>query len=85
MQVRTVEGERRRGIVWLVVGVLVLASMFGGWWLVASTNREGQHDAELLPILALIPLLIGGYHLLRARFLHRASANETSSGRPAGR
>jgi len=38
--------------------------------LVATTNREGTHDAELLPLFALIPLLIGLYHLARARFHH---------------
>jgi hypothetical protein len=38
------------------------------WWLVATTNREGTHDAELLPLFALIPGLIGLFHLARARF-----------------
>jgi cytochrome bd-type quinol oxidase subunit 2 len=69
MQARTVEGEKRRGIVWLVIGVFVLALMFGAWWLVATTNSEGHHDAQLLPFLALIPLLIGVYHLVWSRFL----------------
>ena len=33
----------------------VLAAMLAMWWLVASTNREGTHDAELLPLIALFP------------------------------
>lgn len=70
MKARTAEGEQRRGIVWLVVGVLFLALMFGMWWLVATTNSEGHHDAQLLPLFALIPLLIGVYHLIWSRFLH---------------
>jgi hypothetical protein len=65
---RSAEDERRRGIHWLIAGVLFLGLMFGMWWLVESTNREGTHDAQLLPFFALIPLLIGASHLLRARF-----------------
>jgi hypothetical protein len=64
---RTAEHERRLGVKLLVVGVIVLALMLAMWWLVARTNSEGDHDAELLPLFALIPLLLGGYHLLRAR------------------
>jgi hypothetical protein len=45
--------------------------MLAMWWLVEETNEEGTHDAELLPLFALIPLAIGAYHLLRAR-LRRA-------------
>ena len=67
MNRRTAAAERRAGIIWLVVGAFVLALMFGGWYLVEHTNREGQHDAQLLPLFALIPLLIGAYHLARAR------------------
>jgi hypothetical protein len=44
--------------------------MLGMWWLVAETNSEGTHDAELLPFFALIPLLIGLYHLMRSRPHH---------------
>jgi hypothetical protein len=62
--------RRRRGIYWLVAGVLFLALMLGAWWLVEETNEEGTHDAQLLPFFALIPLLIGGYHLIRARVHH---------------
>jgi hypothetical protein len=62
--------ERRRGINWLVAGVIFLALMLGAWWLVEETNEEGTHDAQLLPFFALIPLLIGAYHLVRARLHH---------------
>jgi hypothetical protein len=72
MKARTAAGERQRGVVWLVAGVLFLGVMFAGWWLVATTNREGHHDAHLLPLLALIPLGIGAYHLLLSRFLHHS-------------
>jgi hypothetical protein len=72
MRARTAEQETRRGIVWLIAGVLFLGLMFAFWWLVANTNKEGEHDAELLPFFALIPLSIGLYHLIRARFLHHA-------------
>jgi hypothetical protein len=70
MKPRTAQEERRSGIRWLIAGAFVLAAAFAGWWLVATTNREGTHDAELLPLFALIPLLIGLYHLVRAR-LHQ--------------
>jgi apolipoprotein N-acyltransferase len=64
---RDVTWERHRGVVWMVAGTAFLALMFGFWWLVESTNKEGHHDAQLLPILALIPLGIGAYHLVRGR------------------
>jgi hypothetical protein len=64
---RTAVDERRSGIRWLVAGMTFLVAMFGMWWLVEETNEEGTHDAELLPFFALIPLLIGLYHLVRAR------------------
>ena len=70
MKFRTAEGERRSGIRWLVFGALFLIAMFGMWWLVENTNREGQHDAELLPLFALIPLGIGLYHVVRSRVHH---------------
>jgi hypothetical protein len=70
MRPRTSQEERRSGIRWLIAGAIFLAGMLGMWWLVATTNREGTHDAELLPLFALIPLLIGLYHLVRARFHH---------------
>jgi hypothetical protein len=70
MKPRASQEERRSGIRWLIAGAIFLAGMLGMWWLVATTNREGTHDAELLPLFALIPLLIGLYHLVRARFHH---------------
>ena len=73
MKVRTAEKEKLRGIVWIVVAVGFLALMFGAWWLVATTNSEGHHDAQLLPYFALIPFSIGVYHLLWSRHLHHRS------------
>jgi hypothetical protein len=70
MKRRTENDQRRAGIHWLIAGALVLVAMLGMWWLVEETNEEGTHDAELLPFFALIPLLIGAYHLLRARLEH---------------
>ena len=70
MKPRTPDEETRSGIHWLIAGVLVLVVMLGLWWLVAETNSEGTHDAELLPFFALIPVLIGVYHLVRSRLHH---------------
>jgi hypothetical protein len=70
MKPRTVQEEKRSAVRWLVAGALCLVVAFAGWWLVATTNREGTHDAELLPLFALIPLGIGTYHLVRARIHH---------------
>jgi hypothetical protein len=70
MKPRTSQQEMRSGIRWLIAGALFLVAMLAMWWLVATTNREGTHDAELLPLFALIPLLIGLYHLVRARHHH---------------
>jgi hypothetical protein len=67
---RTADQERRSGVHWLIAGGLFLIAMLGMWWLVEETNEEGTHDAELLPFLAVIPLLIGVYHLMRSRFHH---------------
>jgi len=70
MKSRTAIDERRSGIYWLIAGVIFVVAMLGMWWLVEETNEEGTHDAELLPFFALIPLLIGVYHLVRARLHH---------------
>jgi hypothetical protein len=70
MRPRTANDERRSAIHWLIAGAIVLAAMFALWWLVESTNKEGTHDAQLLPFLALIPILIGVYHLVRSRLHH---------------
>lgn len=70
MKARTADQERRSATVWFIAGVIFLFAMFGMWWLVEETNEEGTHDAELLPFFALIPLLIGVYHLIRSRLHH---------------
>jgi apolipoprotein N-acyltransferase len=70
MKARTARDERRSGAFWLVGGVIFLVAMLGLWWLVEETNEQGTHDAELLPLFALIPLGIGLYHLVRSR-LHQ--------------
>jgi hypothetical protein len=70
MKLRTAVEERTRAVYWLIAGGIFLVAMFGMWWLVEETNEEGTHDAELLPFFALIPLLIGVYHLVRSRFHH---------------
>jgi hypothetical protein len=67
---RTPDQERRSGLHWLIGGGVVLVAMLGMWWLVEETNEEGTHDAELLPFFALIPLVIGLYHLARSRIRH---------------
>lgn len=70
MRVRRTVDEMRSGIRWVVSGLVVLIAMLGMWWLVEETNEEGTHDAELLPFFALIPLVIGAYHLVRSRLRH---------------
>jgi len=71
MKTQTAAEERRSGVRWLVASGIFLVAMLGMWWLVEETNKEGTHDAELLPFFVLIPLLIGIYHLARSRF-HQA-------------
>ncbi len=66
---RTAASERRRGIRLLIVSAGLAAAMFAMWWLVATTNREGHHDAELLPLLTLFALVPAIYHLIYARYL----------------
>ena len=70
MKARTAEDERRSGFHWLMAGAGFVALMFGAWWLVATTNSEGHHDAQLLPLFALIPLVIGLYHVVHSRLHH---------------
>jgi hypothetical protein len=70
MKLRTARAEVRKAIRWFIAGGVFLVAMLGMWWLVEETNEEGTHDAELLPFFALIPLLIGAYHLARSRFRH---------------
>ena len=59
--------QRRLAIRWLVISVAVLAVMLTFWWLVARTNTEGHHDAQLLPLFTLIPLGIALFHAMRWR------------------
>lgn len=65
MPPRTVGDERRSGIRW-ILGTIVLAVMLALWWLVARTNSEGDHVAELLPLFSVIPFGFGVFHLWRA-------------------
>ena len=65
---RTAKDEWRQGIRQLIISAVVLAAMLTLWWLVATTNSEGHHDAHLLPLFTLIPLLPALYHLFHARF-----------------
>jgi hypothetical protein len=37
--------ERRKGIRGLIISAVVLAALQVFWWLVATTNSEGHHDA----------------------------------------
>ena len=68
-RVRTSVDERRRGIRLLIVSVFFAGAMFALWWLVATTNREGHHDAELLPIFTLFTLVPAAFHLVLAKYL----------------
>jgi hypothetical protein len=70
MKRRTAHEETRSANRWFVGAMIFLVAMLGMWWLVEETNEEGTHDAELLPFFALIPLLIGAYHLVRSRIRH---------------
>ena len=66
---RTSSEERRRGIRLLIASAFFAGAMFALWWLVATTNREGHHDAELLPIFTLFTLVPAVFHLVLARYL----------------
>lgn len=66
---RSAESERRKGFHLLVASVPVAAALFALWWLVATTNSEGDHDAELLPLFTLFTLVPAVYHLLWAWYL----------------
>lgn len=67
MTSRTPMEERRSGIRLLIIGAIALVLAFGGWWLVEETNPSGDHDAQLLPLFALIPLGIGMFRLFHSR------------------
>lgn len=73
MATRTAAEERRSGMRLIVVGFVVLAAMVALWWLIVTTNSEGDPgDPYLLPLFGLIPLAIGFYRIVhaRARALH---------------
>jgi hypothetical protein len=71
---RTRAAERRAGVVLTIVGSVLVAGAFAMWWLVATTNTEGDRgDPQLLPVLAAIPLVIGIYHLVHAHIRGRPS------------
>ncbi len=68
MATLTAEQERRSGKRLIVIGGVVLAVMFALWWLIVTTNSEGDPgDPYLLPLFGLIPLAAGVYRLLHAR------------------
>jgi hypothetical protein len=69
MRIRTARDEMRRGIRQLVVSGGVLAGTLALWWLVATSNRAGHHDAEVLPILTAIPLALALWHFAWAWYL----------------
>lgn len=71
VKTRTARDERRRGIRALIASPVVLAAALVLWWLVATTNREGHHDAQLLPILTVIPLCIALWHFAWVWYLGR--------------
>lgn len=71
MATRSAAEEIRSAIRWFVASGVVLVAMSAMWWLVEETNEEGTHDAELLPLFALIPLGIAVYHLGRSRWRSR--------------
>lgn len=77
VKTRTAKDERRRAVRALMVSPPVLAATLALWWLVATTNREGHHDAQLLPLLTLIPLCIGLWHLGWAWYLGRESRSDS--------
>ena len=67
MATRTPAEERRSGIRLIVIGVIAVVLALGMWWLVEETNPSGDHDANLLPLFALIPLFIGIIRVLHSR------------------
>jgi hypothetical protein len=65
---KTAADERRSGIWLTVIGTVLVVAAFAMWWLVATTNREGDRgDPQLLPVAAAIPLVIGVYRIVQAR------------------
>lgn len=71
MKSRTAKDERRRGVRDLSISAVGLVGMQALWWLVATTKREGHHDAQLLPILTAIPLALALWHFAWSWYLGR--------------
>jgi hypothetical protein len=68
MDPKVISQERRSGIRLMIIGAVALVAAIGLWRLVVATNPSGDHDADLLPYLAMIPFLLGLLRYLRARF-----------------
>ncbi len=69
---KTAADERRSGIWLTAIGTVLVAAGFALWWLVVSTNREGDPgDPQLFPVFAAIPLLIGIYRIVHAHSRQR--------------
>jgi hypothetical protein len=62
--------EQHSAVVWTIAGTVSMAAAFALWWLVEETNPSGNHDADLLPLFALIPLAVGFFKLFHARVMH---------------
>ncbi len=65
---RTAADEQRSGVRLTIIGVILVAAGFAMWWLVVTTNSEGDPgDPYLLPIFAAIPLVLGLFRIFHAR------------------
>jgi hypothetical protein len=72
MSTRTVDEERRSGVHLVEIGLVVLVAMLALWWLIVTTNSEGDPgDPYLLPLFGLMPLALGVYRIARARSRQR--------------
>lgn len=80
MRKQTAARQHRAAVRWIIAFLVYLVFSLVMWWLVARTNSQGDHDAELLPLLSLIPLAIGLYHLHRS---HRLAETDRASS-PGG-
>lgn len=68
MKTRPPSEEQRSGIRFVIAGVVLAAAMFALWWLIVTTNSEGDPgDPQLLPVFAAIPLGIGIFRIFHAR------------------
>lgn len=68
MKTRTPSEEQRSGIRFVIAGFVLAAAMFALWWLIVTTNSEGDPgDPKLLPVFAAIPLGIGIFRIVHAR------------------